>query len=170
MASNETEFQWPEEGFDGFPRVSSDDCVKYSVYIIGSRENDNEGTTKATLGKVISAANELDKELLRGYIWQRENFRLVLRSNHGQDGQHIWWEADWTLTGSMPGVLFLHGQTNYGDSIEDEWLVVYLLRELTKQFPDLWVRVMDSDGEFLLAEAANALPPWLTPEVAENRV
>lgn len=68
------------------------------------------------------------------------------------------------------GLSFLHGSTNFGDSIEDEWLVVYLLRELSRQFSNGWVRVIDSDGEFLLVEAAEALPKWLNPEVAENRV
>lgn len=64
----------------------------------------------------------------------------------------------------------LRGRTNYGDSVADEWLIVYLLRELSKKFPDAWIRVYDTDGEFLLIEAANALPKWLNPEVAENRV
>lgn len=31
-------------------------------------------------------------------------------------------------------------------------------------------RVVDTDGEFLLIEAAHALPKWLSPEVADNRV
>jgi len=64
----------------------------------------------------------------------------------------------------------LHGVTNYGDSVEDEWLVVYILRELSNQFPELWIKVVDTDGEFLLIEAANALPRWLNPEIADNRV
>jgi hypothetical protein len=66
--------------------------------------------------------------------------------------------------------LFLHGQTAYGDSVEDEWLIVYILKELSKQFPEVWVKVVDTDGEFLLIEAANALPRWLNPEIADNRV
>lgn len=66
-------------------------------------------------------------------------------------------------------MFYLHGITDYGDSIEDEWLIVYILRELTKQFSDLWVRVSDSDGEFLLVEAANVLPKWLSPENDANR-
>lgn len=67
------------------------------------------------------------------------------------------------------GLHYLHGITDYGDSIEDEWLIVYILRELTKQFPNLWVHVLDSDGEFLLVEAANVLPKWLSPENDANR-
>lgn len=68
------------------------------------------------------------------------------------------------------GVTSLRGRTNYGDSIEDEWVIVYLLRELTKKHKDIWVKVVDSDGEFLLIEAAGTLPAWLEPEVADNRV
>lgn len=47
---------------------------------------------------------------------------------------------------------------------------MYLLRELTKKHKDLWVKVIDSDGEFLLIEAAESLPSWLEPDVADNRV
>ena len=67
-------------------------------------------------------------------------------------------------------MMYLHGLTNYGDSVEDEWLVVYILKELSRRFPNLWIKVVDTDGEFLLIEAANALPRWLNPEIADNRV
>lgn len=66
--------------------------------------------------------------------------------------------------------MFLYGITEYGESVEDEWLIVYMLRELTRLFPCLWVRVADADGEFLLIEAANTLPDWINPEIDENRV
>lgn len=49
-------------------------------------------------------------------------------------------------------------------------MVVYILRELTKRHNDIWVKVVDSDGEFLLIEAAGTLPVWMEPEVADNRV
>jgi len=74
----------------------------------------------------------------------------------------------WLMT--RVGTWLLRGRTNYGDSVADEWLIVYLLRELSGKFPDAWIRVYDTDGEFLLIEAANSLPKWLNPEVAENRV
>lgn len=45
-----------------------------------------------------------------------------------------------------------------------------MLCELSKAHPDLWVRVGDSDGEFLLVEAANVLPRWLSPEIDHYRV
>ena len=53
------------------------------------------------------------------------------------------------------GLTYLHGLTDYGDAVEDEWLIVYILRELTKTHPHLWARAFDTDGEFLLVEAAN---------------
>ncbi len=71
---------------------------------------------------------------------------------------------------SWAGLSLLRGRNNYGDSVEDEWLIVYLLRELSRGFPELWIKVVDTDGEFLLIEAANALPRWLNAEIADNRV
>jgi hypothetical protein len=70
----------------------------------------------------------------------------------------------------VPGIWSLNGRTNYGDSVEDEWLIVYILLEISKKNADLWIRVFDTDGEFLLIEAANVLPKWLKPEISENRV
>ena len=45
-----------------------------------------------------------------------------------------------------------------------------MLKDLSNTFPEVWVKVVDTDGEFLLIEAANALPRWLNPEIADNRV
>lgn len=33
------------------------------------------------------------------------------------------------------GQPYLRGQTRFGDSIDDEWVVVHLLREITKRIP-----------------------------------
>ncbi|XP_025069941.1 protein ecdysoneless homolog [Alligator sinensis] len=62
------------------------------------------------------------------------------------------------------------GVTEFGDNIEDEWFIVYLLQQITKEFPELVARVDDNDGEFLLIEAADFLPKWLNPENSANRV
>lgn len=64
----------------------------------------------------------------------------------------------------------LYGITYYGDNIEDEWFIVYLLQQITKHVTSLVARVIDSDGEFLLIEAANYLPLWANPDTCENRV
>uniref|UniRef100_A0A4W5PMR2 Ecdysoneless homolog (Drosophila) n=1 Tax=Hucho hucho TaxID=62062 RepID=A0A4W5PMR2_9TELE len=62
------------------------------------------------------------------------------------------------------------GSAVFGDSVEDEWFIVYLLLQITQAFPELAARLDDNDGEFLLIEAADYLPKWLNPESSENRV
>ncbi|KAK0628014.1 Protein ecdysoneless-like protein [Lasiodiplodia hormozganensis] len=142
------DFKWFGEGFDGFPKRLPDDTVEYIIFIIDSKLTDSQ--VRERLRSLETAANLLTKKLLKDYIWQRESFKLELKREDG-----TW---------------LLRGTTNYGDSVADEWLIVYLLREISKQFADAWIRVYDTDGEFLLIEAANTLPKWLNPEVAEHRV
>lgn len=74
------------------------------------------------------------------------------------------------MSGIYAGITSLSGRMNFGDSIEDEWVIVYLLRELTKKQKNIWAKMNDSDGQFLLVEAAGVLPAWLEPDVADNRV
>ena len=142
------DFKWFGEGFDGFPRSLPDDSIEYSIYIVDPELQDDEVRKK--LSQVKAAATELMQPLLKGFIWQRDGFNLAEDRKEGRRR--------------------LVGQTNFGDSIDDEWFIVYLLRELSKQFPTAWIRAVDTDGQFLLIEAADVLPVWLNPEVAEFRV
>ncbi|KAL1315680.1 hypothetical protein AAHE18_15G001700, partial [Arachis hypogaea] len=64
----------------------------------------------------------------------------------------------------------LHGHLRYGDNLDDEWFLVFLLFHTSLRFPNLSIRLWDSDGEFLLIEAAFHLPRWLNPETALNRL
>ena len=66
--------------------------------------------------------------------------------------------------------IYIEGHLNFGDSIMDEWFLVYLLRQLTIQHIDLVVSVCDEDGEILLIEAASDLDSQFSPENCENRV
>ena len=159
-------FKWFGEGFDGFPRRLPEDCMEYTIYILDTKFPEVE--TRRKLHDVLIAATTLSKKLLKEYIWQNEIFSLQLTR---EDGKRIIPTSILnTSSNSSGGQSLLRGRTSYGDSIEDEWLIVYILRELSKTFHELWIRVFDADGEFLLIEAANALPRWLNPEVAENRV
>ncbi|NXB73169.1 ECD protein, partial [Donacobius atricapilla] len=90
--------------------------------------------------------------LLASYVWQRQPFRLRYVPRRGETPAHI------------------GGTTLFGDNVEDEWFIVYLVREITREFPGLAARIDDNDGEFLLIEAADFLPKWLNPENSENRV
>lgn len=45
-----------------------------------------------------------------------------------------------TFLGNVPA--HIGGLTKFGDNIEDEWFIVYLLREITKEFPELVARYL----------------------------
>ncbi|KAL4775290.1 SGT1 protein-domain-containing protein [Aspergillus nidulans var. acristatus] len=152
---SQEDIEWFKSTFRPIPKPElPDDCVEYSLHYISSNPApalvDEATDIRARLTEVQKSAAELTKQLLKDYIWQREAFRL---------------EAT-----KKDGTTILSGRTNFGDSVEDEWVIVYLLRELTKKHKDIWATVTDNDGQFLLAEAAGALPSWLEPEVADNRV
>ncbi|CAG7921720.1 unnamed protein product [Penicillium olsonii] len=152
--TSEEDLAWFQSTFRPIPKPElPDDAVEYSIHYIPSSPapaSDEAAETRARLLEVQRTAAELTKDLLKDYIWQREAFRLEITKEDG--------------------ITSLQGRTNYGDSIEDEWVIVYFLRELTKRHKDIWVKVMDSDGEFLLIEAAGTLPAWIEPDVADNRV
>ncbi|KAI9901376.1 hypothetical protein N3K66_003193 [Trichothecium roseum] len=137
-------------GHTGLEREVPEGSVEYLLFLLGGPEADARATL-SQLEALRRAALKLCSEVTGddGYVWQRDEFNLELKNEEG--------------------LLFLHGTTDYGDAVEDEWLIVYLLRELTLSHPNLWVRVLDTDGEFLLVEAANVLPKWLSPETDRNR-
>jgi hypothetical protein len=163
-SQGEDGLKWFGEGFDGFPNRLPDDCVQYEIYIVDSRLT-TFSVIRSRLNEILKASTELKKQSLSEYIWQRDDFNLLLTP--GSEGSDIDASDGKTRTHVPP---HLHGRTNFGDSIADEWLIVHLLLKLSKRFEDAWIRVYDTDGEFLLIEAAETLPKWLNPEIAEHRV
>jgi len=164
--SQDDGFKWFGEGFEGFPKRLPEDCVEYIIHVVN-----NELTTppqlRSRLNEILKTANESGKQLFKDYIWQRDQFALKIHPDITRQ------ESGNVNPKTLPDAttpLHLRVRTNFGDSIADEWLIVYFLLDLSKEFPDAWIRVYDTDGEFLLIEAANALPKWLNPEIAENRV
>ncbi|KAG6000277.1 hypothetical protein E4U21_005625 [Claviceps maximensis] len=155
----------------------AENCVEYYLFII---DNQLDHVTHIKSLEVLKkAAIDLCQKLTSSYIWQRDEFSVELKTGPGAcqsmdslTSLHLNpAQTVLTLTWLFSvGLVFLYGITDYGEAIEDEWLIVYMLRELTKLFPHLWVRVADTDGEFLLIEAANALPNWINPEIDKNRV
>ncbi|GJJ09468.1 hypothetical protein Clacol_003691 [Clathrus columnatus] len=121
-----------------------EDSVHYFVHLGTLASNKNDALAFATLFKSYVALS------LTGHIWHRDPFELnVLTDEEGQFN--------------------LRGIMRMGDCIDDEWCVVWLLRDISRRW-DVAIRIHDSDGDFLLIEAANTLPSWITPENAENRV
>lgn len=166
MGGLDDDFKGFDEGFNGFPKRLPEDCVEYSLYIIDSKLKSQKDLL-SRLEDVRKESLTLLKVLTKDYIWQRDGFKVDVKTEKGTIST-ICCMGPWI--NYLIGLMYLNGITNYGDSVEDEWLIVYILRELSRRFPTLWIKVIDSDGEFLLIEAANALPRWLNPEIADNRV
>nr|KAF6322240.1 ecdysoneless cell cycle regulator [Pipistrellus kuhlii] len=128
-----------------------EDTVEYRLFLIPDEPRDAE-KHKEILQKYIERIMTQFAPMLVQYIWQNQPFNLKYKPEKGGVPAHIF------------------GVTKFGDNIEDEWLIVYIVKQITKEFPELVARIEDNDGEFLLIEAADYLPKWLDPENSANRV
>ncbi|KAI6692147.1 hypothetical protein NL676_019857 [Syzygium grande] len=131
-----------------------DDTVFYSIF---------PDSALSSASAAAAAADGLQSLRLR-----------ILASISPFTSSYLWQHQPFSLSLSPPSAaalpLHLHGKLRYGDNLEDEWFAVFLLFHISREFPDLSVRVWDTDGEFLLIEAAFHLPRWLNPETSLNRV
>lgn len=129
-----------------FTREPSDDRVEYHLYRRGS-----DTSTTTELLKWKAEVEKWIEPFICDYIWQVEPFYLLPGKAEGN-------------------LLHLHGHSLFGDNIEDEWFIVWLLQRYSLLNPGVFISVQDNDGEFLLIEVAPALPRWVKPDVVENRI
>ncbi|QRV86178.1 SGT1-ecdysoneless-like protein [Ceratobasidium sp. AG-Ba] len=134
------------------PQVA-EETLEYRLY---PRDTAQVPTTLRTL--ILEYVAEL---LPPGFIWHRDPFEIKIEYPDGARSRHS--------SGKSTDRWKFEGRMRVGDCVDDEWCAVWLLREISVKW-DLAVSVHDSDGEFLLIEAADALPSWITPENANNRV
>ncbi|KXN83606.1 hypothetical protein AN958_01171 [Leucoagaricus sp. SymC.cos] len=130
--------------FNRLPSIS-EDMLQYALYPA------QELSDKASVTSLAAYIREYVDGLLQNFIWHRDAFELKAAEN------------------SDAKTWFLEGRMRVGDSVDDEWCTVWLLREISFKW-DLVISVYDTDGEFLLIEAADELPSWVKPSNAENRV
>ncbi|KAF5269988.1 hypothetical protein FQR65_LT05787 [Abscondita terminalis] len=135
-----------------------DDFVEYFLYPSALTCKDSK-TEQNILKNTLKQIEEIVKKHSDGYLWHRDEFKLVIRTS----------EDSLLAIDTNETQPHLYGLSHYGDNIEDEWFIVHLLYEISKEL-DVVIRVVDSDGEFLLIEAANYLPEWANPDTCENRV
>jgi hypothetical protein len=82
MDGSKDDFKWFGEGFDGFPKRLPEDCVEYMLFII-----DSQLTPKEVLARLEAVGKEavmLTRDLLKDYIWQRDDFTLKLEQSNGK--------------------------------------------------------------------------------------
>jgi len=124
-----------------------ENAVKYRIFVKDGDCFATERNLEAHLANYLAFLSPI----IDDFIWENEPFSLITKPSKGDVPAH------------------LYGRTKFGDNIDDEWFIVSLLFELSRNFPDTCVSICDNDGEFLLIEAAHSLPRWLTPENSKNR-
>ncbi|CAK9232446.1 unnamed protein product [Sphagnum troendelagicum] len=139
------------------PRKSK---VKEESRVYGSGVKDEERLL-FLLEELKAACFDIVSPLIKDYIWQHQPFNLDVVSTPTSSS---------SLSSSSSSLPHLHGMIKYGDNIDDEWFLVFLLYELSRNLPNISITVRDGDGQFLLIEAAYSLPRWLKPETSSNRV
>jgi hypothetical protein len=155
------------------------DFVEYCIYL-PSNELPSDATEEATVVLLAWQMRILDlvRTKVESYAWYRETFQLVpvIRHHEHNKNDNRRKSSDGvggSLRKQEPTTLelpHLHGSTAFGEAIDDEWMVVHLLLEISAHWPELAVRVYDADGEFLLIEGAEFLPRWCSPATCEGRV
>lgn len=110
------------------------------------------GASEGDLATLCKQCLQIAESYTRNYIWQKDGFKLRQAPLHLQP----WLKA---AEPSSSQERCLWGETSFGDNIEDEWLIAWILLQMTRQNDKISARVWDTDGEFLLIEAAYALPP-----------
>lgn len=136
---------------DQGPDIAQIDCCRYQLHF------PPPVSTASHLNLLAADILTFIQSLTTTYIWHKQAFNLALSpvsfsSSASEEGLHLLGKIDCT------------------DCVDDEWFAVWLLKEISRAWPEVVIGVEDEDGEFLLIEAAEVLPKWVTPQNATNRV
>jgi hypothetical protein len=145
------------------PQAIAEDTIYYTLYLPPNLSDKISATSFAA--SIIAFV----ESYLPNFVWNRDAFEVKIVSNPGDNS--VW---------------ILEGRMRVGDCVDDEWFTVWLLKQISSKWevvirwpflcshlniPDPIGRsVCDSDGQFLLIEAAEVLPSWVKPINSENRV
>lgn len=89
-----------------------EDAVQYSIHLPGSDTSD-----KASAMALAACILNFVDSLLSGFIWHRDAFEVKVVPNPERTGSWI-----------------LEGRIRVGDSIDDEWCAVWLLKEISSKW------------------------------------
>ena len=95
------------------PPAISEDTVQYRLY------PKQQSTDKVSVLALATVLKTYADDLLPGFLWHRDPFELKIASD----------TKGWRLEGIM----------RVGDCVDDEWCVVWLLREISKKW-DIAIR------------------------------
>ncbi|PSN41240.1 hypothetical protein C0J52_13435 [Blattella germanica] len=137
--------------------VREEDFVQYYLFPNGFEDVINANEEREQRMQVaLSHVESIVRKYAHNYIWHRDPFSInpinipPLSLSSQEDDK-----------GPLP--IHLYGSTHYGDNIEDEWFIVFLLLQMTKEIDGLVARKC-------ILKAAEYLPDWANPETCEQRV
>ncbi|XP_076651479.1 ecdysoneless cell cycle regulator isoform X1 [Halictus rubicundus] len=149
-------------------KVREDDFLECFLYPEICYTQPPETITEEILLQEIAKYNEEIAPFLEGYIWHSASLTLRPRTKQALLLEKL---VENSSTVEECDILpHVYISLHFDEDISDEWFTVFLIFKLTQKFDGLIAKVVDSDGEFLLIEAANVLPSWANPETCENRV
>ena len=82
------DFKGFDDGFEGFPKHLPDDCVEYSLFVIDSKLK-SQKELLSRLETVRKESLKLIDSLLEDYIWQRDGFKVEVKSEKGAYSTHV---------------------------------------------------------------------------------
>jgi hypothetical protein len=125
------------------------ETLLFSLFYVNPMKTDVE--IEEEMGKIFKDLQIRLEPWIKHYVWDSTPVSIEL------------------INDKAKGYCYVYGQLAFGDTFDDQWLVTSILFEFTKSYPDLYIHLSDNDGEFLLIEAYEHLPEWLTPEDSSNR-
>lgn len=80
------DLEWFKSTFRPIPKPQlPEDCIEYSIFVISQNakaQSDNE--VRDRLREVQKASTELQRSLVKHYVWQRESYTLELTKENGE--------------------------------------------------------------------------------------
>lgn len=134
-----------------------EDMVQYKLFLIQPGSSSSQ-QTEERLTHLVEEILAKIAPLLIQYIWQHQPINLMYHPEKGrtfsapQKGSSMLYVFTWltlgthtngwrvwiSFTGGIPA--HIGGSTQFGDNVEDEWFIVYLLLQITEAFPELTAR------------------------------
>jgi hypothetical protein len=103
-----------------FPLPSiPEDTLHYTLHLPPNSPTEQDPSALALL-----ITEYVESLLIQPWLWNRDSWELKVISQAG--------ELDIDVEGGR-----LEGRMRVGDAVDDEWLVVYLLRQVSKKWPEL---------------------------------
>lgn len=138
-------------------RMIEEDMVQYKLFLIQPGSSSSQ-QTEERLTHLVEEILAKIAPLLIQYIWQHQPINLKYHPEKGrtfsapQKGSSMLYVFTWltfgthtngwrvwiSFTGGIPA--HIGGSTQFGDNVEDEWFIVYLLLQITEAFPELTAR------------------------------